>query len=124
LNDIFDENRNYSAFVTQWGWQFETLFTTSSEISGVVEFVPLIGGVEQNIFLPSFNLLVGIRSNEGWDIGMGPALTLAGSGIVVTTGRNFQSGGINFPVNLAANFGEGGVRISLLAGFNAIRYAE
>ncbi|MBC8173787.1 MAG: hypothetical protein H7X71_07770 [Chitinophagales bacterium] len=118
LPDYFDENKTYSPFVTQWGWQFETKFATTSTISGIVEFIPLVGGFEQGLFLPSFNVLMGVRSIKNWELGAGPSITATGTGIVLTGGYNFQSGGLNFPINCAFNFAEGGTRFTILAGFN------
>src|ERR1700755_608740 len=66
LPDYFDDNRNYSPLITQWGWQFETKFATMAFYSGVVEFIPLAGGFEQGLFLPSFNVLMGLRSIKQW----------------------------------------------------------
>ena len=38
-------------FISQFGWQFETrIFTSQSGFSGLAEFVPLIGGMEQGMF--------------------------------------------------------------------------
>jgi hypothetical protein len=82
-------------FLTQFGWQFESrLFRLPNGISGLVELVPLIGGLEQGQFLPSISGLLGMR------------------------GAN-QSHGINFPINLAVVPGKDGTRVSLLFGFNS-----
>ena len=48
---------------------------------------------------------------------MGPNVTLAGTGYAVAAGVSTSVGGINVPVNVAAVFGRGGPRLSLLAGF-------
>jgi hypothetical protein len=106
-------------FITQFGWQFETRFFTLSDGStGVFEFIPLVGGLEQGLFLPSASALVGFRGPEGLEFGFGPNLSLAGPGVVFALGVNFKSQEINFPVNFAVVASPSGARISLLIGFN------
>ncbi len=109
-----------SPFLTQFGWQFETrLFRMPSGVSGLAEFVPLVGGLEQGKFLPSVSGLLGIRGPKGFEFGLGPNLTPLGTNLVLALGTSFRSNGINFPVNLAVVPGNGGARVSLLFGFNA-----
>lgn len=111
---------NAQPFITQFGWQFEQrYFTLSSGTCGLVEFVPLVGGLEQGLFLPSASCLVGIRNKNGYEFHFGPNLSLSGASFVVAAGMNFQSGGVNFPVNIAVVPATSGLRISLLFGFNA-----
>lgn len=114
------EEFNINPFITQIGWQFETrMFTTAGGLSGLAEFVPLIGGLEQGRFLPSLNGIVGLRTAKGFEFGVGPSLALAGVGLVFAVGTNFYSQGLNFPVNAAVVPTKDGVRFSLLFGFNS-----
>lgn len=116
-------NGELSPFITQFGWQFETrIFTLDNGVSGLFEFVPLIGGLEQGKFLPSLSALIGIRSRTGFEFGIGPNVSLAGAGLVFAVGANFQTQGINFPVNLAVVPSQYGSRVSLLVGFNSSKY--
>lgn len=97
-------DRGKKPLLTQFGWQFEQrIFTIDNGTSGIVEFVPLIAGMEQGLFLPSANLLIGLRSGgkKSLEFALGPNLSLAGLGMVFAAGTSFHSGGINFPVNLA-----------------------
>ena len=90
--------------ITQFGWQFETrMFSIQDGTQGIVEFIPLIGGMEQGTFLPSANLLIGLRGGgeRAYEFALGPNLSLAGLGMVFAAGANFRSGYINFPVNIA-----------------------
>ena len=113
--DEFDLN----PFLTQFGWQFETrIFRLASGTAGLVEFVPLIGGLEQGKFIPSLSALVGLRGPKGFEFGLGPNVTPASAGIVLAVGTSFKVEDVNFPVNLAVVPGNGGVRFSLLVGFN------
>lgn len=107
-------------FITQFGWQFETrVFTLDNGVSGLFEFVPLVGGLEQGKFLPSLSALIGIRGAKGFEFGVGPNVSLGGAGLVLAVGTNFQSQGVNFPVNVALAPSKDGARFSLLFGFNS-----
>lgn len=117
------EIHDLNPFLTQFGWQFETqLFRMPNGVSGLVEFVPLVGGLEQGKFIPSISGLLGIRGPKGFEFGVGPNVTPIGTNIVLALGTSFRSNGINFPVNLAVVPGNNGARISLLMGFNARRH--
>lgn len=126
-------------FVTQFGWQFETrIFTAKNGFSGLVEFVPLIGGFEQGMFLPSGSALFGVRTQKGLELACGPNLSLSGLGMVFAAGTSFHIDDIYFPINICIvpsvnnktkelNAASGkyedittrtGIRISLLIGFN------
>lgn len=123
---VLDKARTHEAsinpFLTQFGWQFESrLFRLPNGVSGLVELVPLVGGVEQGLFIPSVSGLLGVRGPGGFEFGLGPNVTPLGSNIVLALGTSFRSNGINFPVNLAVVPGNGGARISLLVGFNSRR---
>ena len=107
-------------FITQFGWQFETrLFRMPNGLSALAEVVPLVGGLDQGRFIPSLSGLLGLRTSNGFEIGMGPNVTPVGTSVVFALGTSFRSNGINFPVNVAVVPGNGGARISLLLGFNA-----
>lgn len=114
--------RNLNPFLTQFGWQFETrIFRLPNGTSGLLEIVPLIGGLEQGKFIPSLNALVGIRGPRGFEFGVGPNLTPVSANVALAIGTSFHSNGINFPVNFAVVPGNGGARFSLLVGFNSRR---
>ena len=115
-----ENNISLSPVISQFGWQFETrLFRLPNGVSGLVEFVPLVGGLEQGHFLPSVSGLLGVRGPKGFEFGVGPNLTLLGPSLVLAVGTSIQSNGINFPINLAVAPSSDGARISLLVGFNA-----
>jgi hypothetical protein len=115
-----ENGADISNVISQFGWQFESrLFRTPTGLSGLVEFVPLVGGLDQGRFLPSLSMLLGLRGPSGLEFGVGPNITPLGAGLVLAAGTSFTSHGINFPVNLAVVPGRDGVRASLLIGFNA-----
>ena len=106
-------------FVTQFGWQFEwRYFSIDDGPSGLVEFIPLIGGVEQSLFLPSASLLMGIRSAKGLEFGLGPNLSVSGGSLVIAGGVTIASDYINWPINFALLPSKTGLRFSILMGFN------
>ncbi|RYU78365.1 hypothetical protein [Hymenobacter persicinus] len=116
------EERDIKPFLTQFGWQFETrVFRLPNGTSGLVEVIPLIGGLEQNKFIPSLNALIGIRGPKGFEFGLGPNLTPLSASIALAVGTTYRVAGVNFPVNLAVVPGNGGARFSLLFGFNSRR---
>jgi len=122
LSRARDHVRDLNPFLTQFGWQFESrLFRLPNGTSGLVELVPLVGGLEQGQFIPSVSGLLGLRGPKGFEFGLGPNVTPLGADIVLALGTSFRSNGINFPVNLAVVPGHGGARISLLIGFNSRR---
>lgn len=118
--DNLKNNFNASPFITQFGWQFEKqYFALENGTAGLVEFVGLIGGLEQGLFLPSVNMLVGVRSSKGAEFAFGPNISVSGAAFALALGHTFRSGSLNFPVNFAVVPSNKGVRFSLLFGFNA-----
>lgn len=119
VNKAREEGVDVSSVITQFGWQFETrLFRLPNGLSGLVELVPLVGGLEQGKFLPSVSGLLGVRGPKGFEFGLGPNLTPLGANIVLAVGTSVQYSGINFPINVAVVPGQDGTRVSLLMGFN------
>ncbi len=118
--DALKTEFNSSPFITQFGWQFEKqYFALDNGTAGLVEFVGLVGGLEQGLFLPSANMLVGVRSSTGAEFAFGPNISLSGAAFVLAVGHTYKSGNLNFPVNFAVVPSSKGVRFSLLFGFNA-----
>ncbi len=109
------------ATITQYGWQWESRFADGSgDIIGIVEWIALVGGMEQGQFLPSMSSIIGVRTSNGFEVGVGPNLSLmgfesyksgeydnplfptpvVGLGMIFAIGKNFKSGDLNLPVNL------------------------
>ncbi len=62
----------------QFGYQFEKQYLNEGKIQALFEFIPLITGVDQGYFIPSFSLLHGLRSNvNGWEFALGPTINLS-----------------------------------------------
>jgi hypothetical protein len=135
-----DKSIDVGAVVTQFGWQFEKRFSDrDNRFTPVTEWVLLVGGLEQGVFLPSVSWIVGLRSRNGAEFGVGPNLTPVGAALAFVGGITFRSGSLNFPVNLAVvpsgvtytktsatppfvtEVERRAVRVSLLVGFNLRR---
>lgn len=136
--DYVDEDENKlgetgSAFTTQYGWQWESRFADGGgDVVGIVEWIALVGGMEQGKFLPSVSSVIGARTANGLEFGVGPNLSLSGVGMLFAIGHNFKSGSLNMPVNLVFMPGKDvdssfngedysyntGARISIMVGFN------
>jgi hypothetical protein len=108
--------------ITQFGWQYERQFA-SLENGPVAlnEWVLLVGGLDQGVFLPSLTWLVGIRTPGNFEFGVGPNLTPAGVALALSTGVTFRTGALAVPVNIAIVPSRFGTRASILTGFNIYR---
>ena len=118
--DILNQNDGKSAFTTQYGWQWESRFVSGTEFVGLVEWVLVTGGMEKGKFLPSVSSIVGFRNAEGFEMGIGPNLSLGGLGMVFGMGMNFKSGELNLPVNIVIvpPKNDSGFAVSFMIGFN------
>ena len=90
----------YGAAISQYGWQWESRFSDGGDITGIVEWVALIGGMEKGLFLPSVSSMVGVRTSSGIEFAVGPNLSLGGIAMVFGAGYNFKFGKLNVPVNI------------------------
>jgi len=117
---LTDQDGAPSSIMTQYGWQWESRFVDGGDISGLVEWVVLIGGMERGRFLPSVSSLVGFRNGEGFEMGVGPSLSLGGIGMVFGLGFNMTSGDLNLPINFvfSPKKEDSGAAFSILVGFN------
>ena len=126
-----------AAFTTLYGWQWESRFADGGgDVVGIVEWIVLVGGMEQGMFLPSASSIIGARTGNGLEFGVGPNLSLSGIGMVFGIGYNFKSGNLNLPVNISVIPGRkmeatdnsdytedtykfnSGTRVAITVGFN------
>ena len=93
-----DENREswegtslgkYGAVMSQYGWQWESRFADGGEVTGIVEWIALVGGMEKGMFLPSVSSMVGVRTAKGVEFAVGPNLSLGGIAMVIGAGYMF-----------------------------------
>ena len=91
----------YGAAITQYGWQWESRFADGGNVTGIVEWIALVGGMEKGYFLPSVSSMVGLRTDKGLEFAVGPNLSLGGIAMVFGAGYNFKFGKLNVPINIA-----------------------
>ena len=103
VRDYLD-GKNKSPVITQFGWQFETrLFTADDGTSALLEFIPLVGGFDQGLFLPSISILTGIRNatdaKMSIEFAIGPNFSITRNwenkvapsvGLVIAVGTNIK----------------------------------
>ncbi|MBW8003557.1 MAG: hypothetical protein FVQ80_16350 [Planctomycetes bacterium] len=130
VQQIFpDETRAYFPIFTQFGINLEQrirLGTTKSHFA--FQEVLVIGGLDQNIVLPSLNFLIGFRSHAGLEFGLGPNISMSRSAgdieitvsVVYAVGWTFFFQNVFVPVNIAVvpTPSDGHPRITFLTGFN------
>lgn len=110
--------------MSQFGWQFETqIVSTESGNQALMEWVVLVGGVEQDEFNLSLSWLAGYRLPQGLEFGVGPNISVRKEGgepttsMVAAIGVTMPFGELYVPANLAVAFAEGGPRITTLVGW-------
>jgi hypothetical protein len=119
VKKLAERDINIGPHVSQFGWQFEKLFfTKDSKVTMVTEWVALVGGLEQSVVLPSLSWMVGVRTRDGAEFGIGPNVTPAGTALVLATGMTFRAGAVNIPVNVAVVPSKSGTRVTVLSGFS------
>lgn len=117
------KSRGAGRLISQFGWHFEHQVLPSADGPAfVIEWIPLLGGVEYGMFIPSLTLAFGIRLPEGFEFGLGPNLLFGGregmnTALVLAVGKTFNFEGVNIPVNLAYVNSPLGTRIGLVFGY-------
>ena len=106
LEDMGELPPNYDdiakgALTTLYGWQWENRFADGGDVTGIVEWIVLVAGMEKGKFLPSVSSMVGARTASGLEFAVGPNLSIGGIAMVFGAGYNIKSGNLNIPVNIA-----------------------
>ena len=109
--------------LSQFGWHFEyQVIPDGGGPQFVVQFTPLVGGVEYGKIIPGATLAMGIRFPSGYEFGLGPNIT-AGTGktaptaLVVGVGKTLNYGGVSIPLNLVYATNPDGNRVSFVIGY-------
>lgn len=110
--------------MTQFGWQFETrLVSTEGGSQALLEWIALVGGVEQSELNLSLATLAGYRIENGLEFGVGPNISYNKdaddftTSMLVAGGATLPFGDMYVPVNLAVGIAEGGPRFTVLIGW-------
>ena len=70
----------YDRFPTffQMGCQFEKQYLNEGNVQALFEFIPMITGLDQGLFVPSLTVFNGIRDNKtGLEFAVGPSINIA-----------------------------------------------
>jgi len=110
--------------MSQFGWQFETQIVSMTGGSrALMEWLVLVGGVEQDELNLSVAWLAGYRLPNGVDFGVGPNVSFnkdsesTTTSMVVAAGATMPFGDLYVPLNVAVAFARGGPRITTLLGW-------
>jgi hypothetical protein len=113
--------------VSQFGWHFERqVIPDGGGPQFVVQFVPMIAGVEYGKFVPGATLAMGIRMPRGWEFGLGPNIVAtknefdkikARTSLVVALGKSINYGDVSIPINFAVSTAPEGNRYSVIFGY-------
>ncbi len=64
--------------MTIFGYQKEIQYLNEGNFQALLEVIPVVAGLDQNLFNPSLSVLNGFRSNrDGWEFALGPQISLA-----------------------------------------------
>jgi hypothetical protein len=122
VDKLAEKDVRVGTTISQFGWQIERQFYSKQDGPTVLnEWVLLIGGMDQGVTIPSLSWLVGVRTKEGAEFGIGPNITPGGVALALSAGVTFRSGVINVPLNFAVVPSRYGTRVSVLTGFTLRR---
>lgn len=121
------QRQDVGRVVSQFGWHFERqIIPEGGGPQFVVQFVPMIAGVEYGKFVPGGTLAMGIRLPQGWEFGMGPNVvatkndidqTKARTSLIIALGKSLNYGGVSIPINFAVSTAPEGNRYSIIFGY-------
>jgi hypothetical protein len=116
---VHNNNHKVNGTTSLFGWDFETqLMRNPTGVEPITSLVLGVAGLEQGLVLPSATWVVGIRTQDNFELGIGPNASLAGVALAVTVGRTFHSGTLHIPIDVAWVGSKIGQRVSLTTGFN------
>lgn len=115
-------NQKVNSTTSIFGWDFETqLMRNPKGVAPITSLVLGVAGLDQGLALPSATWIVGVRTQDDFEVGIGPNASLAGVALAVTAGRTFHSGSLHIPVDVAWVSSKFGQRVSLTTGFNVMK---
>ncbi len=121
------DEENIGKQISQFGWHFEhQIIPDGGGPQFVVQFTPLIGGVEYGKIIPGATLAMGIRFPSGYEFGLGPNVVygtgdMSPTALVVGVGKTFNYGGVSIPLNLVYTTNPDGNRVSFIIGYAIAR---
>ncbi len=124
--DVADmrDRADLEPIMTQFGWQWETqLLATQEGSQALMEWVLLVGGMEQDEFNVSLGWLAGYRLPNGVEFGVGPNFSYSKdsrettSSMLFAVGSTLPFGDLYVPINFALSVAKGGPRMTALIGW-------
>lgn len=110
--------------MSQFGWQFETqIVSLTGGNQALMEWIFLVGGVEQDEMNLSLAWMTGYRLSNGVELGVGPNLSYnkdsedTTTSMVLAAGATMPFGDLYVPLNVAVAMARGGPRITTLLGW-------
>ena len=120
----YRQSMGQQPLMSQFGWQFETqIVSTDTGNQALMEWIVLVGGIEQADTNLSLSWLAGLRLPSGLEFGVGPNVSVRQesteptTSMLVAMGATIPFGELYIPANLAVAFAEGGPRITTLVGW-------
>jgi hypothetical protein len=129
IQDIYPSGRRYFPVYSLIGVSFEqNIRLGDTKYYFTFQEIVLIGGLDQNIFLPDLDLLVGFRSPFGLVAGVGPNFSLRSTdgkiaintSMIYSVGWSFSFKKVNIPLSffIVPTPEDGAPIMSLVSGFN------
>ncbi len=119
VSKFLERNIELRPTISQFGWQFEKQFyAKDSGVAVLNEWIVMVGGLDQGVALPSVSWMVGMRTANGTEFGVGPNVSAAGAALAIAAGTTLRAGFLNVPINFAVVPSKSGMRISFLTGFS------
>ncbi|MCK4921434.1 MAG: hypothetical protein KAS71_10340 [Bacteroidales bacterium] len=82
LGEVITRNENKGGYdgypiLSQFGYQYEIQYLSAGDFQALIEFVGILTGLEQRMFIPNVVVMNGFRLNDsGWEIAFGPSFTI------------------------------------------------
>ena len=131
--DRLRDDHDAEPLFAQFGWMFEQELPAGGEkgISVIFQEFFLLGGLDQNLAVPGFTFLMGLRVPPGIEFGVGPnilfdmselgedkpeAKSFVKTAFVLGLGMSLPVGRFNFPINIAFTPSSTGLRTTVITG--------
>jgi len=81
LADVLTAPRSQGGYdcypvLSQFGYQWEIQYLSAGEFQALVEFLGVVSGLEQQLFIPTMAFMNGFRiSKKGWEVAFGPTVS-------------------------------------------------
>jgi hypothetical protein len=119
---VHNKGQSVSATTSLFGWEFERqLFENPKGVVPITNLVLGVAGLDQGLILPSATWLVGMRTADNFEFGIGPNVSPLGAALALGAGVTLHSGKLNIPFDVAYVSSKVGPRYSLTTGFNVVQ---